>query len=287
MSNGFSNGNLDRLDDLMILQATYGLSESEFQELDQLSSASDNSKKLEQYELSAAAFDLALQGNDETIPTSVHDQVLLKAGKFFEQRETQSGDYIRPQSDEMHVSLPENRRSVESRSTRRELLAVLVAAASLLLLLTGWNPFGNSPTAEPDAVAMMNQLIETNPSDLVDWKWLPNQSPSASGKVIWSDSKQEGYMVLAGLDVNDPTVSQYQLWIFDTDPDQEVPTDGGVFDFDMAQQNAEGQVVIPIRPHVPVDKAVQFAVTVERPGGVSKSERENIPVLANKSTNDD
>jgi anti-sigma-K factor RskA len=70
-------------------------------------------------------------------------------------------------------------------------------------------------------------------------------------------------------------VEQYQLWIFDTDKGQDVPVDGGVFDIDFA-----GKVVIPIRAHIPVEKAVQFAITIEKPGGVMKSERNRLPLLA-------
>ena len=82
-------------------------------------------------------------------------------------------------------------------------------------------------------------------------------------------------MEISGLPINDPTVEQYQLWIFDTDKGQEVPVDGGVFDI-----GSGGKVVIPIKAHVPVDKAVQFAITIEKPGGVMKSDRERLPLLA-------
>jgi hypothetical protein len=36
-----------------------------------------------------------------------------------------------------------------------------------------------------------------------------------TGKVIWSDALQEGYLTLTNLPVNDPAVKQYQLWIVD------------------------------------------------------------------------
>ena len=68
--------------------------------------------------------------------------------------------------------------------------------------------------------------------------------------------------------------NKYQLWIFE-DPKQPYPIDGGVFDV-----ISTGEVVVPIDAKIPVDKAVQFAVTVEKPGGVVVSEREMIPVLA-------
>ena len=50
---------------------------------------------------------------------------------------------------------------------------------------------------------------------------------------------------------------------------------GGVFDI-----NTDGEVIIPIDPKLHVFEANMFAVTVEKPGGVARSERERIPVLA-------
>ena len=83
-------------------------------------------------------------------------------------------------------------------------------------------------------------------------------------------------MVFEGLAANDPLKKQYQLWIFDTDANQEYPIDGGVFDIPADG----GKSVIPINAKIPVDKAVMFAVTEEIPGGVVVSNREVIPVLA-------
>lgn len=87
-------------------------------------------------------------------------------------------------------------------------------------------------------------------------------------------------MLFSELKPNDPSIEQYQLWIFDTDPDQATPTDGGVFDISESDIGADGKVIVPIKASVPVDRAVQFAVTVEKPGGVYVSKREKIPVLA-------
>ena len=87
-------------------------------------------------------------------------------------------------------------------------------------------------------------------------------------------------MVFSDLDPNNPSLEQYQLWIFDNDPNQKTPTDGGVFDISRSEIGPDGTVVIPIKATVPVNRAVQFAVTVETPGGVYVSKKEKIPVLA-------
>lgn len=47
--------------------------------------------------------------------------------------------------------------------------------------------------------------------------------------MVWSTEGQEGYLRLKGLPANEPSRSQYQLWIVDPERD-EFPVDGGVFD---------------------------------------------------------
>tara|TARA_X000000950_G_scaffold211443_1_gene254296 strand:+ start:417 stop:1346 length:930 start_codon:yes stop_codon:yes gene_type:complete len=96
-----------------------------------------------------------------------------------------------------------------------------------------------------------------------------------SGEVIWNDEKQEGYMSLENLAVNDPTQNQYQLWIVDPERD-ELPVDGGVFDI---TQN-DGKSVIPIRNALAINKPVAFVITLEQPGGVVKSKQEIVVALA-------
>ena len=87
-------------------------------------------------------------------------------------------------------------------------------------------------------------------------------------------------MVFSGVNMNDPSVEQYQLWIFDNDPAQAAPTNGGVFNISMSDIGPDGTFVIPINASVPIDHAVQFAVTIEKPGGVYVSDRKRLPVLA-------
>jgi len=65
----------------------------------------------------------------------------------------------------------------------------------------------------------------------------------ASGDVVWSSAKQQGYMRIRGLAANDPVRSQYQLWIFDEARDERYPVDGGVFDVDPTTS----EVIVPIR----------------------------------------
>ena len=96
-----------------------------------------------------------------------------------------------------------------------------------------------------------------------------------SGEVIWNDEKQEGYMSLKNLAVNDPTKNQYQLWIVDPERD-ELPVDGGVFDI----TQKDGKSIIPIRNALAINKPVAFVITLEQPGGVVKSKQEVVVALA-------
>jgi hypothetical protein len=163
-------------------------------------------------------------------------------------------------------------------------LAGWAAAAALLVgLLTMTHRVSElengSATVQPPATRM-TQLLYVAP-DVVDLAWAPlGAGKRLGGSVVWSDERNEGYMKIKGLPVNDPSVSQYQLWIFrGDDPGAEPhPVDGGVFDI------AEtGEVVVPISAKLAVGRAGIFAVTVEKPGGVVVSEREQIVALAQRA----
>jgi hypothetical protein len=108
-----------------------------------------------------------------------------------------------------------------------------------------------------------------------------------SGAVVWSDDLDQGFMRISGIEANDPTEFQYQLWIFDADrrtgdlpqfraeglPDllTQRPVDGGVFDVTLSD---EGELIVPIDAKLPVGEATIFAVTKEAPGGVVVSDRD-------------
>ena len=99
-----------------------------------------------------------------------------------------------------------------------------------------------------------------------------------SGKVVWSDELQEGYMTLTNLPANDPAANQYQLWIVDPDRDEK-PVDGGVFDIPTDGNTA----IIPIRNPLAITKPQAFVITLEQPGGVVVSKQEVVVALAKAS----
>ncbi|MEO8223984.1 MAG: anti-sigma factor, partial [Gammaproteobacteria bacterium] len=116
----------------------------------------------------------------------------------------------------------------------------------------------------PDTIAARASLVSDAP-DVITLPWAP---PSAAGyegvtgDVVWSQSRQRGYLRLANMPVNDQTRAQYQLWIVDPSRDTH-PVDGGVFNV-----SSTGEVVIPIQAKLLIRSPKAFAITAEQPGGV-------------------
>jgi len=162
----------------------------------------------------------------------------------------------------------------------------LAAAAAVVVLLTGWNPFAMpaaSPVVEntpvlpaPTIEEQYSDFVTGDLADLIRSDWTATDENSiATGEVVWRDSSQRGFMVFNGLKPNNPIQSQYQLWIFDANTGDEHPIDGGVFDI-----ADDVQTIVSIDARIPVTEAVMFAITEEKPGGVVVSDRKRLPLLA-------
>lgn len=165
----------------------------------------------------------------------------------------------------------------------------VAAAACLLLAVSAWWPSLTGQSArdpslsqsEPDPVrSLRNEILQTSVDPIVaTLAALPDRPdpsvlPEVTGDVLWSDSRQQGVLRIKGLKPNDPTQSQYQLWIFDrTQPDR-TPIDGGVFDVPSSEE-----VLVPIEAKLEVRGPFQFAITVEKPGGVVVTDRTRIALL--------
>ncbi len=150
----------------------------------------------------------------------------------------------------------------------RLLVASLGWAAAAVLLLV--------PRPSTSSVDRMQVLSAA--ADLRYFDWASTDYPAGqgvSGQVAWSDLQRGGFMRFEGLPQNDPTIEQYQLWVFDAERPAEHPVDGGVFD-------AVGEsLVVPIDAKLPVSQPTLFAITLERPGGVVVSSRERLLLVAN------
>lgn len=170
----------------------------------------------------------------------------------------------------------------------------LVAAASIAV--TGFVLLRPSPALPARSPAeQRDQLIaQTDPDSLLRYNWTATDDPAVvsevSGELIWDDATDQGYMTISGLQINNPSEFQYQLWIFDaTRPLNELPQFAGAFDGLLTQRpidggvfdiTSTGEVVIPIDAKLLVKQGIAFAVTVERPGGVVVSDRARVPLLA-------
>jgi anti-sigma-K factor RskA len=144
------------------------------------------------------------------------------------------------------------------------------AAAITLAFVLPRQQTGDAPEIAATRLRAESQdIVERNFSGLGDFK-------SAGGSVIWSDSKQEGYMILSGIPANNPAKSQYQLWIVDPARDADSPVDGGVFDI----PTGTASVVVPIDAKLAIRNPQAFVITLEQPGGVVKSKQETVVALA-------
>jgi hypothetical protein len=117
----------------------------------------------------------------------------------------------------------------------------------------------------PDTLAARASLVN-EAADVITLPWAPPTAEGyegVTGDVVWSQSKQQGYLRLANMPVNDPARVQYQLWIVDPERDSKHPVDGGVFNV-----SSTGEVIIPIQAKLQIRSPKVFAITAEQPGGV-------------------
>jgi anti-sigma-K factor RskA len=157
---------------------------------------------------------------------------------------------------------PRRRRWLSAASTGWYLAAMLAMALVV--------PRSDTPGTRPVIAATdaREELMRTA-QDLIVVPWSPSTVAgfeNVTGDVVWSNSRQEGYLRLAGVPVNEPVRSQYQLWIVDPERDSH-PVDGGVFDV-----TTTDMVTISVHPGLPIVRPTAFAITAERPGGVVVSD---------------
>ncbi len=235
----------DRLLDLLAARATEGLSPEDSLALEALLAAQDEIDA-EDFNLAAAHADVALQallGDEEPLPEMLRARIFVASVE--------------------HLPAPGKAKSglLDWRN-----LGWLAAAAMLVLAL--WAPWSRE-SAPPSLAAERDALI-TEASDLIQVAWAPSAVEGytgVEGDVVWSPSRQTGYMRFRGLPENRPTAEQYQLWIVDPSRDTH-PIDGGVFNVPADR----GEVIVPIDAKLAVVDARAFAVTLEKPGGVVVSD---------------
>jgi hypothetical protein len=269
-------------DDLLIEQTIYGLRSPDDQQLCRLVSEFGITDD-DRFDRVVGALDAGLAasdptGNPDDLMDELCDRIVADAASYM----GVSGGPPREQDFETLRPVPVTHAPFGW--TTREMFFGLAAAASLLLALLSLTGMigngGDVMDSPPLPVAERLERLRAAP-DAVRLAWSNPTNDSASlkttGAVVWSDSRQEGYMIIDDLQVNDPSSQQYQLWIFDTARTDEFPVDGGVFDIP-----STGQVIVPIVNKLAITQAKAFAITIEGPGGVVVSERSRLPLLAGK-----
>ena len=273
--------------DLLIKQVTDGLSPAEQRALDVLDSAVV-SAHLRDFERAAAAIALAGSANAPPLPPDLARRVARQAEQHF--------GAVAGADKPIDIAAARSAAGAgaPAAAPRSGAYGWLAAAACLVLAVVAWNrPQPQAPTVQvsPSPAVVPVPAVPTAPptpaeeraallakADSLKVTFGATKDPAAhgvSGDVVWDPATQRGFMRLVGLAPNDPSMHQYQLWIFDGGRDKRYPVDGGVFD---VPANAT-EVVLPIRAALPVLSPKAFAVTIEKPGGVVVSGREHVVAL--------
>jgi hypothetical protein len=267
----------ERLVDLLVKQATEGVTREEAAEIDRLFA---NHSAADAQIMERVASALTLAGiREEPMPAALRDRLVRNAAAF--SATMKSGGPV----DE----LASRRARPAHRTGGRERLAWFAMAATLLIAVVGWWPRlqgdrgGETQTQQPPTVAQVCRQVFAAAPSAVQGSWGPTgdaASTQVKGVVAFDPRTQAGCMRFTGLAANDPQKFQYQLWIFDARQDERYPIDGGVFDIPAGQS----EVLVRIDPKITVKEPVMFAVTMEKPGGVVVSGREHIVALAKAAT---
>jgi hypothetical protein len=264
-----------RLADLLVQEATEGLTTEEAQELQALLATTPGAAAGALLP-AAAAVTLAARLPAEPLPAALRERLVAQGQAAVK---AQAAGKVTPLAPRASKPAPVAPMLVSSGSR----LGWYAAAASLLLAVAAWWPRlpAEGPRVAEQPVPTLAEQRDTllAAAQPLAAEWSRTEDPASAevaGDVVWDEGTQTGYMRFVGLPANDPGEIQYQLWIFDATRDDRYPVDGGVFDVPAGV----AEVIVPINATLPVREAALFAVTVERPGGVMVSSRERIVALA-------
>ena len=271
--NGLMQGqDLDRLSELLAEEAALGLGVQELDELNTLLPESDAVRARREMMEAAALAQLAFLKRDragsQRMPPRLRARLSAMGQAQVAASTRTTGRAVADLAAERqrrHPS-PGSSPAAEAGSRawhRNPAFGWSVAAALALAVVV----FQVQDSGQPARVAMPDerQALLSDPATLT----LPWTTPAESGyenvrgEVVWNGERQEGYLLLTGMPVNDPASAQYQLWIVDPARDRQHPVDGGVFNV-----ASSGEVIVPIDAKLPISAPVAFAITLEQPGGV-------------------
>jgi anti-sigma-K factor RskA len=250
----------DRLLDLLAARAVEGLDAGSAAELESLLLLHPDVDAT-MFDRAAAAAWIAAPAPAQPLPDTLRNRILLGA----------------PQGEPLRITRDDDRAVI--RWKRRAWSGWLVAAAAIVLACTAWWPRIYPPPA-PTASALRAALLNSA-TDVRTISWSGTQDPlsaAITGDVVWSDARNEGYMRIRGLPENLAQNLQYQLWIFDDSrKDPGHPVSAGLFNIPAAK---DGEIVIPLRPGLPITKAAVFAISAEKPGGAVLPNTERVIAVA-------
>lgn len=273
----------DELVDLLIKDATEGLTDEEKKELHML-----------QYEFpdfdaqfaddAMAALSLAMVGRGERLPRHLRDNILDAAN---------APDSVSADEDNI-ASLEAARALKNSRKERQGLTRIVApgtagwwtAAAAFVLAVAGWWPRLTNDTSQMAATQEPTRQELLASGHAIRASWTPATAADAPlvGDVVFDPVSQRGFLTFRGIPKNDPRLAQYQLWIVDAHRKQPEPVDGGVFNVTGTPTSSGNDVVIPFEAKLPVGQPAAFVVTLEQPGGVVISKQEKVLALAKVTT---
>ena len=267
----------ERLLDLLCKQVSEGLTNEEQRELESLETSVETSVDRHSLEMTAAAIAMSSVGTDEALPDHLKSGILARADDFFGNLSKENSPNVRVVPDIEKPSI----------SVWGWLGWAAAAVACIALAINIYQNSGRrddiaglrtpTPTPAPLSPTQLRERLMASASDVVIADWGSGNVPGieVAGDIVWSDSKQEGYMRFGNLPKNDVNVYTYQLWIFDETQDPKTPIDGGIFDV-----NADGEIVVPINAKLRARGGKAFAITMEKPGGVMVSGRKQLVSLA-------
>jgi anti-sigma-K factor RskA len=279
------SSNMDeKLRDLLADQVTLGLSDDEARELGELLGSADGGMDAQSFELAAAAIALA-ETRYEPMPANLEAKLARVAEEYFGTAKSEVDDGIHDQPTQAF-------KWEEPKASRSFFDWFGWAAAAMACIALAMTFFYNQnriselqakidqltpkPAAE-ETLAQKRDRLKAAGGEIARAEWTKGNvkdTETVTGEVVWSDAKQEGYMTFRGLPVNDPNLQAYQLWMFEDGKLEEFPKDGGVFNV-----TSEGEVIIPIDAKLRTVSPKAFAITIEKPGGVVRSDRSKIAVL--------
>lgn len=253
----------ERLLDLLVSEAVFGLTEDERNELERLKASFPEWGDDESLNLTVGAIQLVSNSPEEQLPRHLESAILEGYERTFSVRS------VRTEVGQTDGGL------LDFLTARWLGWAVAGCLAATMLA----DSFFYRPQPEPVMTASAErQNLLTGSQDVlvITWAEADDKHPlNLSGDIVWSNAQQRGFMRFNGLPVNDKKRECYQLWIFDANQSEKTPVDGGVFNVD-----SDGEIVVPVDAKLIISKPTLFAVTVEKPGGVVVSSRERLTAVA-------